>query len=132
MPVKFGHLRYTVDVLQQILRGTQEGRKSRLAFAPAQHVAVMVNYHFEQPGRGPVFRQQAPQNRLEVFADLDGPQFARGVLANLVGVTDPGAVMVKSYSLTKFPGPIASAMFRRCWRTACGSFRSRDCSTMTL
>lgn len=33
---------------------------------------------------------------------------------------------------TKSFRPIAWAMLRRCWRTACGSSRSRFCTTITL
>lgn len=51
-------------------------------------VAVRHDNHLDQSWRRPVFSQQVSWDRLEVIADLHGPELAEAVLPNLVGFTD--------------------------------------------
>src|SRR5204863_3287595 len=86
--IKFGDRGNGVDVPEQVLGSTHEGRETRLALAPAQQSAVRGDDHLQQPGRGPVLAEQAAEYGLEVFADLDGPQLPSAVPANLVRFTN--------------------------------------------
>jgi hypothetical protein len=66
-----------VDVAEQALDSTQEGREPRLPLAPANHVAVWQEQQFEQPGCSQFLAEQAPQDRLEVLAHPDGTELSR-------------------------------------------------------
>src|SRR5262249_32055570 len=95
--VKFGDRGYSVDVPQEVFGCAQECLEGRLTFGATEHVTIRRDDHLDQPGRGPVFTQQASQDRLEVGADLDGPEFTGAVLANLVRFTDRDVVGHKNH-----------------------------------
>ena len=70
----------------------QKRLERRLAVAATEQVTVRRDDHFDQPGRGPVFTEQASEDRLKVIADLDGTELTGAVLPNLAGITDGGVV----------------------------------------
>ncbi len=74
--------------LTKVFRCTQECFECGLALTASKKVAVRRDHHFDPPWRGPVYSQQASENRLEVISDLHGPELVGGVLADLVGFTD--------------------------------------------
>ena len=86
--VQFGQLGKSLDVLEQSPCSAEIFAVVVQVFRSPEHKAVGRYEHLDQPGRGPVFTQQASEDRLEMIADLDGPKFAGAVLANLVGFTD--------------------------------------------
>jgi len=53
-------------------------------------MATRRDYHLDQPRRRSSLAQQASQDRLKVLADLNRPQLARGILADLFGFMDDG------------------------------------------
>lgn len=86
--IEFGNRGESVDVLDEVFGCAQECLERSLAIATTEDVAIRRDEHFDQPGRRPVFTEQAAQDRLEVVADLYGPELACAVPANLVGFTD--------------------------------------------
>ncbi len=77
-----------MNVSDEVFGRTQECPERRIAITSAKYVAVRRDAHLDQPGRSPVFSKQTSEDRLEVIADLDGPELAGAVLPNLVGFTD--------------------------------------------
>lgn len=83
---------YPVDVSNEVLGGPQVGVEPRLVVTPAQKMAIRTDDHFHQAGRGPRLTHQAAQDRLKVVADLDLPELAGTILADLFGFAEDGAV----------------------------------------
>ncbi len=81
-----------MNVSDEVFGRTQECPERRIAITSAKYVAVRRDYHFDQPGRGPVFSEQASEYRLEVIADLHGPEFSEAVLSYLIRFTDGDVV----------------------------------------
>jgi hypothetical protein len=78
----------TLNALPILGRSAKVRLERRLALATIKHVTVRRDLHLDEPGCGPVFAEQAPEDRLEVGADLNSSQFVRAALANLIGLTD--------------------------------------------
>ena len=86
--VEFGDRGDAVNVLDEVFRCAQEGFERSLAIAATEHVAVRRDDHLDEPGSGPVFIEQASEDRLEVIADVDHAKLSSAVLANLVWFAD--------------------------------------------
>src|SRR5579871_3073603 len=98
--VEFGDRGDSVDVPQEVVCCAQEGPERRLAIAPTEQMALRGDDHFHQPRRSPVFTEQAAQDRLEVVAHLDRPQFAGTVLANIFWLPNS---RLRHFVLQSFP-----------------------------
>jgi len=89
-----------MNVPDKIVGRAQERLERWLAFAPAEQMTVWRDDHLNEPRRRPVLADQAAQNRLEVFADLDALEFAGAVLADLIGIADGEVVWVMACTLS--------------------------------
>jgi len=90
--IKLGDRGNAVNVSDEVFGCAQERFERWLTVAPPENVAVWRDDHFDQPGCGPVFSEQASEDRLEMIADLHGPELAGAVLPNVVGFTDGSMV----------------------------------------
>ena len=63
-----------MDVSYEVVGCTEIRLERRLAVTATKNVAVRGDDHFDQSGCGPVFTEQASEDRLKVFADLDGTE----------------------------------------------------------
>src|SRR5947209_7121279 len=77
-----------VDVPHEVSLRAEEGREGSLPLAPAEYRAVRGNGHLDEPGRRPVFFEQACENRGELSAHLDRTEFGRAVAPDLFGFAD--------------------------------------------
>jgi len=63
-----------VDVANQVSLGPNEHLEGRLTGEPGQHAAIWRNAKFFDPGRSPVFFEQAAKQRRELRAGFDASQ----------------------------------------------------------
>ena len=71
-----------------VFRRTLKCFERRVSIAATENVAVWRDDHFDKSERGPVFTEQASEDRLKVIANLHDPELFYAVLPNLVGFTD--------------------------------------------
>lgn len=74
-----------MDVPNEIIHFTQQRFELSCVTASTKQVTVRSDDLFDQTRRGPIFSQQASEDRLKAIADFDGPELSGAVHRDLTG-----------------------------------------------